>query len=58
MRPVFISPEGRVMSDEVSIPHQETGTTHEPTPMQELCRLAAREAEKASTKGKVDESNL
>jgi hypothetical protein len=52
-RLALITPEGLVMSDAPS-PQPEEGTTAEPTPLQELCRLAAREAEKASTKGKVD----
>jgi hypothetical protein len=53
MKPVFISPEGVVLDhSKIPTPHQETGTTHEPIPLEELTRLATREAEKASTKGK------
>jgi hypothetical protein len=52
MIPFFVSPDGVPLS---SSEHRETPSelgTAEVTPMEQLCRIAAKEAEKASTKGK------
>jgi hypothetical protein len=48
--PVFITPSGEVITPtKTVVPQQPEVGMVETTPMEELCRLAAREAEKSST---------
>ena len=50
MKLAFISPEGVLLTDLPTVQHKEVGTTAEPTPITDLFRVAAEEAQRQSTK--------
>lgn len=52
MRPAFVDHNGVPMEKDIPAPSPEVGAA-EPTPLEQLCREAAKQAEKASTKGRV-----